>query len=53
MAKVLEGLYYAESHEYVRVEGEFGFVTGVMTEGEYAGKAAQAEGILHMIRIEE
>ena len=35
------------------VEGEFGFVTGVMTEGEYAGKAAQAEGILHMIRIEE
>lgn len=26
MAKVLEGLYYAESHEYVRVEGEFGFI---------------------------
>ena len=22
MAKVLEGLYYSESHEYVRVEGE-------------------------------
>lgn len=35
------------------VEDEFGFVTDVMTEGEYAKKAEQAEGILHMIRIEE
>ena len=26
MAKVLEGLYYTESHEYVRVEGDFGFI---------------------------
>ena len=26
MAKVLEGLYYSESHEYVRVEGEYGYV---------------------------
>ena len=26
MSKVLEGLYYSESHEFVRVEGEFGFV---------------------------
>ena len=26
MAKVLEGLYYSESHEYVRVEGNFGYV---------------------------
>jgi glycine cleavage system H protein len=26
MAKVLEGLYYAESHEYVRVEGNVGYV---------------------------
>lgn len=26
MAKVIEGLYYAESHEYVRVEGEFGYI---------------------------
>ena len=25
MAKVIEGLYYSESHEYVRVEGDFGF----------------------------
>ena len=26
MAKVLEGLYYSESHEYVRVEGDYGFI---------------------------
>ena len=26
MAKVLEGLYYSESHEYVKVEGEYGYV---------------------------
>ena len=26
MAKVLEGLYYSESHEYEKVEGDFGFV---------------------------
>jgi len=26
MSKVLEGLYYSESHEYVRVEGEYGYV---------------------------
>ena len=26
MAKVIEGLYYAESHEYVKVEGDFGYV---------------------------
>ena len=26
MAKVIEGLYYSESHEYVRVEGNFGFI---------------------------
>ena len=26
MAKVIEGLYYSESHEYVRVDGEFGYV---------------------------
>ena len=26
MAKVLEGLYYSESHEYVRVEGNIGYV---------------------------
>ena len=26
MAKVLEGLYYSESHVYVRVEGEYGYI---------------------------
>ena len=26
MAKVIEGLYYSESHEYVRVEGNIGYV---------------------------
>lgn len=26
MAKVIEGLYYSESHEYVKVEGEYGYI---------------------------
>ena len=26
MSKVIEGLYYSESHEYIRVEGDYGFV---------------------------
>jgi glycine cleavage system H protein len=26
MAKVLEGLYYSESHEFVKVEGDYGFI---------------------------
>ena len=26
MAKVIEGLYYAESHEFVKVEGEYGYI---------------------------
>ena len=26
MAKVIEGLYYSESHEYVRVEGDYGLI---------------------------
>ncbi len=26
MAKFEEGLYYSESHEYVRVEGEYGYI---------------------------
>ena len=26
MAKVIAGLYYAASHEYVKVEGEFGYI---------------------------
>ena len=35
MAKVLEGLYYSESHEYVRVEGDCGYI-GIT---DYAQKA--------------
>ena len=35
MAKVIEGLYYTESHEYVRVEGEFGFV-GITDYAQHA-----------------
>ena len=26
MAKVIEGLYYTESHEYLRIEDGFGFI---------------------------
>ena len=26
MAKVMEGLYYSESHEYVKVDGDFGYI---------------------------
>lgn len=26
MAKVIEGLYYSESHEYVKVEGDYGYI---------------------------
>ena len=26
MAKVIEGFYYSESHEYVKVEGDFAFI---------------------------
>ncbi len=26
MAKTIEGLYYSESHEYVKVDGEYGYV---------------------------
>jgi len=35
MAKVLEGLYYSESHEYVRVEGNYGFV-GITDYAQHA-----------------
>lgn len=26
MAKVIEGLYYSESHEFVKIEGDFGYI---------------------------
>lgn len=35
MAKVMEGLYYSESHEYVRVEGNTGFI-GISDYAQHA-----------------
>ncbi len=35
------------------LENEFGFMTEVMTEGDYRKKAGELPEILHMIRIEE
>lgn len=35
MSKVIEGLYYSESHEYVRVEGEYGYV-GITDYAQHA-----------------
>ena len=26
MSKIIDGLFYAESHEYVKIEGEYGYV---------------------------
>ncbi len=35
MAKFLEGLYYSESHEYVRVEGDFAYI-GITDYAQHA-----------------
>ena len=35
MAKVIEGQYYSESHEYVKVEGDFGYV-GITDYAQHA-----------------
>ena len=35
MAKVIEGLYYSESHEFVRVEGEMAFI-GITDYAQHA-----------------
>ena len=35
MAKVIEGLYYSESHEDVKVEGDFGFI-GISDYAQHA-----------------
>lgn len=35
MEKFEEGLYYSESHEYVRVEGDFGFI-GITDYAQHA-----------------
>ena len=35
MAKVIEGFYYSESHEYVKVEGDFAFI-GITDYAQHA-----------------
>lgn len=35
MAKVIEGLFYSESHEYVKVEGDFAYV-GISDYAQHA-----------------
>ena len=35
MAKVIDGLYYSESHEFVKVEGEYGYV-GITDYAQHA-----------------
>ena len=35
MAKVLEGLYYSESHEFVRVDGNYGYI-GITDYAQHA-----------------
>lgn len=35
MAKVIEGLYYSESHEFVKVEGNYGFI-GITDYAQHA-----------------
>ena len=54
MEKKVEGLFGPVRIVTVpELDGEFGFVTEVMTEGEYRKKSEELPGILHMIRIEE
>jgi glycine cleavage system H protein len=35
MAKVIEGLYYSESHEYIRVDGNYGYI-GITDYAQHA-----------------
>ena len=35
MAKVIEGLYYSESHEYVKIEGKYGYI-GISDYAQHA-----------------
>ena len=35
MAKTIDGLYYSESHEYVRIEGEYGYI-GITDYAQHA-----------------
>lgn len=49
MAKVIEGLYYAETHEYVRIEGEYGYI-GIT---DYAQNALGTVVYVDMPEIDE
>lgn len=35
MSKVIEGLYYSESHEFVKIEGDYGFI-GITDYAQHA-----------------
>ena len=35
MSKIIDGLYYSESHEYVRVDGDFGYI-GITDYAQHA-----------------
>jgi len=41
MAKVIEGLYYAESHEYVKVEGDVAYI-GITDYAQHALGAVES-----------
>lgn len=49
MVKVMEGLYYSESHEYIRVEGEYGFI-GIT---DYAQQALGAVVYVDMPEVDD
>lgn len=49
MNKVIEGLYYSESHEYVRVEGDYGFI-GIT---DYAQQALGAVVYVDMPEVDD
>ena len=49
MAKVIEGLYYSESHEYVRVDGEYGYI-GIT---DYAQNALGAVVYVDMPEVDD
>lgn len=51
-AKVKEIFGDAELIRIPKVSGEFAFITGVMSEREFAGKLKQMEGVLTSIRLE-
>ena len=45
MAKVIEGLFYSESHEYVKIEGEYGYMPEVDDEVEAGEEFGAVESV--------